>query len=41
MLAIDGQRPERGAVEELLRYALQRLRGGIALNADSRSPGST
>jgi len=41
MLAIAGQLPERGAVEGLLRYALQRLRGGIALNADCRSPAST
>ena len=40
MLAIDGQLPERGSIEELLRYALERLRDGIALRADPQSPGS-
>src|SRR5688572_19224902 len=39
MLAIDGQLPERGSIEELLRYALERLRDGIALRADPQSPG--
>src|SRR6185295_7820067 len=29
MLGIDGQLPEAGAVEELMRYALERLRTGI------------
>ena len=41
MLAIDGQLPDSGAVEELLRYALERLRGGIALDVDPQSRGST
>jgi AcrR family transcriptional regulator len=36
MLAIDGQIPERGAVEELMRYALERLGTGIRETADSR-----
>ena len=36
MLGIDGQLPEPGAVEELMRYAFERLRTGIAANTDSR-----
>jgi AcrR family transcriptional regulator len=31
MLAIDGQLPERAAVEELMRYAVERLGTGIAI----------
>jgi AcrR family transcriptional regulator len=31
MLGIDGQLPEPGGVEELMRYALERLRNGIEL----------
>ena len=31
MLAIDGQLPEPGAIEELTRYALERLGTGIGL----------
>ena len=34
MLAIDGQLPEPGAVEELTRYALERLGTGIGANVD-------
>jgi AcrR family transcriptional regulator len=34
MLAIDGQLPEPGAVEELMRYALERL--GTGIGADTR-----
>lgn len=33
MLGIDGQLPERGGVEELMRYALERLRTGIVRQA--------
>jgi Tetracyclin repressor-like, C-terminal domain len=29
MLAIDGQLPEAGGIEELMRYALERLQTGI------------
>jgi hypothetical protein len=29
MLAIDGQLPEPGGIEELMRYALERLQTGI------------
>ena len=36
MLGIDGQLREPGAVEELMRYAFERLRTGIAANPDSR-----
>jgi AcrR family transcriptional regulator len=36
MLAIDGQLPEPGAVEELMRYALERLGTGIGANTDPR-----
>jgi len=36
MLGIDGQLPEPGAVEELMRYTFERLRTGIAANTDSR-----
>jgi len=32
MLGIDGQLPEPGAVDELMRYALERLRTGIGLD---------
>jgi AcrR family transcriptional regulator len=32
MLGIDGQLPEPGATEELTRYAIERLRTGIALD---------
>jgi AcrR family transcriptional regulator len=35
-LAIDGQLREPGAVEALMRYAFERLRTGIAVNAESR-----
>jgi hypothetical protein len=35
MLAIDGQVCEPGAVEELTRYALERLRTGIAVDPSS------
>jgi hypothetical protein len=34
MLGIDGQLREPGSVEELMRYALERLRTGIALKRD-------
>ena len=34
MLGIDGQLPEPGAVDELMRYALERLRTGIGLDPD-------
>jgi hypothetical protein len=37
MLGIDGQLPEAGGVEELMRYALERLRAGI--EAPPRSGG--
>lgn len=37
MLGIDGQLREPGAVEELMRYAFERLRTGIVANTDSRS----
>jgi AcrR family transcriptional regulator len=36
MLAIDGQLPDPGAVEELMQYALGRLGTGIGANADNR-----
>jgi AcrR family transcriptional regulator len=36
MLGIDGQLPARGGVEELMAYALERLRTGIAAGADPR-----
>jgi AcrR family transcriptional regulator len=36
MLGIDGQLREVGTVEELVQYALERLRTGITVNADSR-----
>jgi AcrR family transcriptional regulator len=36
MLGLDGQLPEPGAVEELMRYAFERLRTGIAAPTDSR-----
>jgi AcrR family transcriptional regulator len=35
MLGIDGQLHEPGAVEELMRYALERLRTGIATDSDT------
>ena len=35
MLAIDGQLPERGALDELLRYAFKRFRTGILVNPGS------
>ena len=34
MLAIDGQLREPGGVEELMRYALERLRTGIVTSAN-------
>ena len=34
MLGIDGQLPEAGSVEELMRYALKRLRTGIEAGTD-------
>jgi hypothetical protein len=36
MLGIDGQLRERGAVEELTAYALERLRSGLAVGAETR-----
>jgi len=38
MLGIDGQLPEPGGVEDLMRYALERLRTGIGApqRADGR-----
>ncbi|MFL5575663.1 MAG: TetR/AcrR family transcriptional regulator [Gemmatimonadaceae bacterium] len=36
MLGIDGRLPEPGAVEALMRYAFERLRTGIAADAESR-----
>lgn len=36
MLAIDGQLPEPGGVEELTRYALERLGTGIRADTDDR-----
>jgi AcrR family transcriptional regulator len=36
MLGIDGQLREPGGVEELMRYALERLRSGIQANTDNR-----
>jgi AcrR family transcriptional regulator len=36
MLAIDGQLPEPGSVEELMRYALERLASAIGANAGTR-----
>lgn len=36
MLGIDGQLREPGAVEELMRYALERLRTGIYADTDHR-----
>ena len=36
MLGIDGQLREPGAVEELMRYAFERLRTGIRASADTR-----
>jgi AcrR family transcriptional regulator len=36
MLAIDGQIPEPGGVEELMRYALERLGTAIRAHTDSR-----
>jgi AcrR family transcriptional regulator len=38
MLAIDGQLREPDAVEELMRYALERLRTGIAAGGDPDQP---
>ncbi len=41
MLGIDGQLREPGAVEDLMRYALQRLRTGIDVAIGPRPvPGS-
>jgi AcrR family transcriptional regulator len=37
MLAIDGQLREPGAVEELMRYAVERLQTGIEVDAGQRS----
>jgi AcrR family transcriptional regulator len=37
MLAIDGQLPDPGGVEELMRYALERLRTGIAAGTGATS----
>jgi hypothetical protein len=36
MLSIDGQLREPGSIEELMRYALERLGTGIAAGADHR-----
>jgi hypothetical protein len=36
MLAIDGQLREPGGIEELMRYAIERLRTGIEAGADHR-----
>jgi AcrR family transcriptional regulator len=36
MLGIDGQLPEPGAVEELMRYAIERLRTGIEADTNRR-----
>ncbi len=36
MLGIDGQLREPGGVEELMRYALERLRTGIVAKSDER-----
>jgi hypothetical protein len=33
-LGIDDRLPERGAVEDLMRYGFERLRTGIAVNPD-------
>ena len=41
MLGIDGQLREPGAVEELMRYALERLRTGIEAAARTDSPASS
>jgi AcrR family transcriptional regulator len=38
MLGIDGQLPEPGAVEELMRYALERLHSGIDDTERARRP---
>jgi AcrR family transcriptional regulator len=35
MLGIDGRLPEPGAVEELMRYAFERMRAGIAIGRDA------
>jgi hypothetical protein len=35
MLAIDGQLPEPGGVDELMRYALERLGTGIGADTDT------
>jgi AcrR family transcriptional regulator len=37
MLGIDGQLPEPGGVEELMRYALERLRTGIEADVRGRA----
>jgi hypothetical protein len=36
MLGIDGQLREAGAVEELMQYAIERLRTGIEAGSDRR-----
>lgn len=41
MLGIDGQLREPGAVEELMRYAFERLRTGIAAENEGASPVSS
>jgi hypothetical protein len=34
LLAIDGQLPEPGSVDQLMRYAFKRLRTGIVAEAE-------
>jgi AcrR family transcriptional regulator len=41
MLAIDGQLPEPGAVDELMRYSFERLRTGILVNSGTRPASRT
>lgn len=38
MLGINGQLPEPGDVEQLMRYALERLLTGIVANSENRRP---
>jgi hypothetical protein len=40
MLGIDGQLRESGGVEELMRYALERLRTGIEVDTHQRQAGA-
>ena len=41
MLGIDGQLREPGGVEELMRYAFDRLRTGLAQASTSTSPSAS